>query len=98
MTYQRPSSDIRAWGARLASDLDRDREFLTNIGTMELTSGTTTEVKNGRLKRGNAVFLQARSATAAASAAWISSVTDGTFTVTHGAGDASGRLFWYFIR
>lgn len=89
---------MREWGARLASDLDRNQAFQSNMGSIELTASTSTEVKNGISRKGYAVFLQPRSASAVSAAAYVSAVNDGAFTVTHEAGDASGRLFWYFLR
>jgi spore germination protein GerM len=65
-------------------------------GAVTLTTGTTTVVSAPNVAAQSAVFLSARSASAAAAlaGAFISSVGKQTFTITHAAGAADRSFFW----
>jgi hypothetical protein len=74
------------------------RPLLPDIstGVVDLGTGTTTQVSVSGMTRRQQVLLTPRSAAAPSGAAWISEVTDGSFTISHAAG-AAGRSFAYLI-
>jgi hypothetical protein len=62
-----------------------------SLGTCTLSNGlTSTVVLDSNIASSSKIFLQATSATASASAAYISAIVDGTsFTITHAVSDGS---------
>jgi hypothetical protein len=69
-----------------------------NFGEVTLTaSATSTTVADVRVKSSMVIFLSPRSATAAVATgnAYISAVTDGSFTITHANTADADKNFWY---
>lgn len=59
-------------------------------------SATTTTVLNAKITSQSKIFLQPRNANAAASGAFISSISTGSFTVTHNNA-TTARTFDYVV-
>lgn len=72
------------------------RQF-DNTGTVTLASSTTTTtVNNPKVASTSKVLLQPRTSAAAAENAWISSVSSGSFVITH-ASATTTRTFDYVV-
>jgi hypothetical protein len=73
------------------------RQVDNNTGTVTLAnSTTTTTVQNAKVASTSKVFLQPRTSAAAAENAWISSVSSGSFVITH-ASATTTRTFDYVV-
>ena len=72
------------------------RQF-DNTGTVTLAnSTTTTTVSNPKVASTSKIFLQARTSAAAAENAYISSISAGSFVITH-ANAVTTRTFDYVV-
>lgn len=67
-----------------------------NIGTATLGSGTSTVVLDQNVRERSAVHLMPEDATAESAAAYIGTVANGTFTITHATGK-DGGVFRYSV-
>jgi hypothetical protein len=68
-----------------------------NTGAVTLTnSATTTTVANPKITAQSRIFLQARNANAATAGAFVSTVSNGSFVITH-ASATTERKFDYLI-
>ena len=68
-----------------------------NIGSFVLAAGTTTTVTDRRVGSLMTVLVTPMDSTAQTAAAYISSVTDGSFVVTHTAGKTDGAFRYAVI-
>ncbi|RVO54940.1 hypothetical protein [Sinorhizobium meliloti] len=72
------------------------RQF-DNTGTVTLAnSTTTTTVSNPKVASTSKIFLQPRTSAAASENAWISSISAGSFVITH-ASATTTRTFDYVV-
>jgi hypothetical protein len=68
-----------------------------NTGAVTLAnSATTTTVSNPKITSQSRIFLQARNANAVSAAAFVSTVSNGSFVITHTSA-ATERKFDYLI-
>lgn len=74
---------------------DLVRQF-DNVGSVTLTTGTTTVVKNNKVNPNSFVGLTANTASAQSVIFWITYST-GQFTINHAASTATDRTFRYVI-
>jgi hypothetical protein len=90
---------LLSWAGTLVQRLDRDAAEVRQQGdcTLAVSPATTTTVSATGCRVGARVFLQARTASAAAASARVTSVADGSFVITHTAGAGTDQHFWYSI-
>ncbi|RVK19421.1 hypothetical protein CN165_12700 [Sinorhizobium medicae] len=80
--------------ARVLNDVVRQFD---NTGTVTLAnSTTTTTVSNPKVASTSKIFLQPRTSAAASENAWISSISAGSFVITH-ASATTTRTFDYVV-
>lgn len=72
------------------------RQVSDTTGQVTLSTGSTTIVHNPKVGVESLVLVAAKNAGAASANAWVSSVGNGIFTITHAAGDA-GRVVGFAI-
>lgn len=71
------------------------RQF-DNVGSVTLTTGTTTVVKNNKINPNSFIGLTANTANAQGVTFWIT-YSSGQFTINHPASAATDRTFRYVI-
>lgn len=72
-------------------------QFEGNTGSIALAnSATSTTVQNAKCRSTSKVFLQARNAAAVSASAYVSAISNGSFTVSHPSG-TTVRNFDYVL-
>lgn len=72
------------------------RQVSDTSGTATLSTGTTTIVNNPKVGSDSFIVPTARNEAAATANVWVSSIGNGSFTLTHAAG-AAGRIVGFAI-